>query len=195
MALEEKGILRVISGSARGHKLKTLKSNLTRPTSDMVKESLFNIIAEYVMDADVLDLFAGTGNLGIEALSRGAASAVFIDKSRECHDVISYNLMHTKLSDRAAVFTADAEAALARLKAEGRKFDLIFIDPPYSKNLAAKALKIIGENGIIKDNGLIVAEHSSNDALPETTGEIQLVRSQRYGDTVLSFYKKKGKLT
>jgi 16S rRNA (guanine(966)-N(2))-methyltransferase RsmD len=194
MTLEEKGILRVISGTAKGHKLKTLKSNLTRPTSDRVKESLFNIIAGYVIDADVLDLFAGTGNLGIEALSRGAASAVFVDKSRDCFEIIKDNLTHTKLADRAEILTTDTEAALERFAVEAKRFDLVFLDPPYGKNLAVESLNIIGKNVIIKNNGLIVAEHDIDDELPETVGEIKLVRKQKYRDTVLSFYKKEGTL-
>lgn len=152
---------------------------------------MFNIIAEYVADSDILDLFAGTGSLGIEALSRGAASAVFVDKTRECYGIIKYNLMQTKLSDRSTILVTESKTALSRFVSEKRKFDLIFLDPPYNKNLAYEALKIIGENGIINDDGLIVAEHSSEETLPEHFGDIQLVRSRKYRNTTLSFYKKK----
>lgn len=160
----------------------------------MLKESIFNIIAGYVTDADILDLFAGTGSLGIEALSRGAASAVFVDKSRECYEIIKYNLIQTKLSDRAAILIAESKAALGRFITEEKKFDLIFLDPPYNKNLSHEALKIIGENGIIRDDGLIVTEHGSDETMLEYFGDIQLVRSRKYRNTTLSFYKKKGML-
>lgn len=181
-------ILRVISGSARGHKLKTIKGNTTRPTSDRVKESLFNIIAEYINGADVLDLYAGTGNLGIEALSRGANSAVFVDKSSECISIIQENLKHTKLIDKANLISGDANNTLNKLSQKNMAFDIIFLDPPYSKNFIKEILEIIEKNDIIKNDGIIIAEHDINDSVEEEIGKLKLVRSKKYGDTVLSFY-------
>lgn len=181
-------ILRVIAGTARGHKLKTVKGNTTRPTSDRVKESLFNIISARIPDANVLDLFAGTGNLGIEALSRGAGSAVFIDKSAECYSVINENLLHTKLHERAAVFTGEVEHVLGRIAREGRKFDIVFLDPPYNKNFIQETLKIIVNSDIMNQNGIVIAERDVDDILPEEVGRLKLIRDQKYGDTVLSFY-------
>jgi 16S rRNA (guanine966-N2)-methyltransferase len=183
-------ILRVISGQAKGHKLKTIKGNNTRPTADRVKESLFNIITSYILDADVLDLFAGTGNLGIEALSRGAASAVFVDKSQECYNVIKDNLSHTKLEENAAVIAGDVFNTVDRLSKENKKFDIIFLDPPYNKNLIEETLKIIDKNDIINDNGIVITEKDIADIIPEEVGKLKLARNQKYGDTVLSFYKK-----
>ncbi len=187
--MEESDILRVISGTARGHKLKTLKGSNTRPTSDRVKESLFNIISGYIIDADVLDLFAGTGNLGIEALSRGAGSAVFVDKSRECCEIIKDNLAHTKLSDKAAVIPGDIKAEIEKLYKEGKKFDIIFLDPPYNKNFVTETLYYLAKNDIIKFNGILVGERDYIDEVPEEVGIFRLIRNERYGDTVLSFYK------
>jgi 16S rRNA (guanine966-N2)-methyltransferase len=145
------------------------------------------------MQADVLDLFAGTGSLGIEALSRGAKSAVFNDRSSECLTVIKENLLHTKLADKAVVFSEDAIALLNRFAREERKFHIIFLDPPYRKDLLTVIINIIAQNEILNDDGIIVAERDFADNIPEVIGDIRLARNQQYGDTVLSFYKKEGK--
>lgn len=182
-------ILRVISGSAKGHKLKTIKGDTTRPTSDKVKGSLFNIIADRVWDANVLDIYAGTGNLGIEALSRGAKSAIFIDKSTECANVIKENLLHTKLIDNACVLTGFVNNVLMALPKNADKFDIIFMDPPYHKNLIEESLKCIIKSGIINDKGIVIAERDVNDSIPEVLEGLILYRNQKYGDTILSFYE------
>lgn len=155
-----------------------------------MKESLFNIIAPYIPKAEILDLFAGTGNLGIEALSRGASSAVFIDKSQECNQVIRENLLHTKLEQNAEVYVGDVFTTIDRLAEGNRKFDVIFLDPPYNKNLIEVTLNCIVKNDIIKEESIIVAERDVEDAIPETIGCLGLFRNQKYGDTILSFYKK-----
>lgn len=179
-------ILRVISGTAKGHKLKTPKGNSTRPTTDRVKESLFNIIAPYIPKSRVLDLFAGTGSLGIEALSRGAETAIFIDKSQECFGIIKNNLVHTKFMEQAEVFTGDSVLMLDRLT--GKKFDIIFLDPPYSKGLIDEALINIIKNGLIHKDTVIIAERDAKDDILDEIGSLKRVRDQKYGDTVLSFY-------
>jgi 16S rRNA (guanine966-N2)-methyltransferase len=181
-------MLRVISGSAKGHKLKTITGRTTRPTSDRVKESLFNIIAGYLDSAAVLDVFAGTGSLGIEALSRGAEKAVFFDKSTECCDLIKENLAHTKLAEKAEVYATDFVAGIERMYSQGRKFDLILLDPPYNKNFIQDTLKILKNNDIIRDDGIIVAEHSLSDSLPDVSGRLEAIDSRKYGDTVLTIY-------
>ncbi|HHW49234.1 MAG TPA: 16S rRNA (guanine(966)-N(2))-methyltransferase RsmD [Clostridiaceae bacterium] len=181
-------ILRVITGTARGHKLKTVKGLNTRPTSDKVKGALFNILAGRIEGSNVLDLFAGTGNLGIEALSRGAASAVFIDKSPECISVIKENLKHTKLEERATVIPGDVMAVLKKMSNNFKKYDIIFMDPPYNKNLIQDTLKIIEENGIIKNDGIVVVEKSAKDDTALNLEKLKLFRVKRYGDTVLSFF-------
>lgn len=182
-------ILRVISGEAKGHKLKTLKSNLTRPTSDKVKESIFNIIAPVIFDKDVLDLFAGTGSIGIEALSRGARSAVFVDKSRECHQIIKDNLSHTKFTERSEIYVMDVCSALSKLSQKGDKFDIIFLDPPYGKDLVNETLACIAGSDILKQDTLIMAEHDVDDAVTECEGTLKIFRQQKYGDTIISFYR------
>ncbi len=187
--LEEYVILRVISGIAKGHKLKTIKGISTRPTTDRVKESLFNIISGMIPGAEVLDIFAGTGSIGIEALSRGADFAVFVDKSSECTRVIKENLVHTKLMDKASVITGDIFIILNKISKNNKKFDIIFLDPPYKKNLVVETLKCIEKNAIIKPEGIIIAEHGFDDGVPDEIGGFTRYRCQKYGITVISFFK------
>lgn len=137
----------------------------------------------------MLDLFAGTGNLGIEALSRGASFAVFVEKSNECADIIKDNLIHTKLQEKSKILVSDALNALLKFGSEGRSFDLIFLDPPYNKGLIQEALTSIAKNDIIKVDGLIIAESDKDDNLPGLIENLKLERNQKYGDTVLSFYR------
>lgn len=181
-------ILRVISGTAKGSRLKTLKGDIVRPTSDMVKESLFNIIAENIKGAFVLDLFSGTGSLGIEALSRGAEHAVFVEKRADCIRIIKENLTHTKLTGKSEVIPGDVFKAALQLSGSMRKFDIVFLDPPYYKNFVDKTLKLLEKSDIINDNGMIIAESHIGDVVSERIDKLELIREKRYGDTILSFY-------
>lgn len=181
----------MISGKAKGHKLKTLKGIATRPTSDRVKESLFNIIAPFIPGSLVLDLFAGSGSLGIEALSRGADFAVFADISRDSIDVIKENLTFTGFIEKSEVLHMGYAQTLAIIAAEGRKFDLFFLDPPYNKNFIQETLKLMAKNDIIRENGILIAEHHINDQLPEYCGSLKLVRKQKYGDTMISLFEQR----
>jgi len=181
-------MVRVISGAAKGHRLKTVKGLSVRPTSDRVKEALFSIIASYVPGACVLDLFAGTGNLGIEALSRGASFAVFVDKNPACVDTIKENLARTGFADKAQVLAFEASKALKTLSSLNQRFSVILLDPPYNKNFVEKTLKIIDENDIISCDGIIIAERDIDDNVGEKVGRLKLMRNEKYGNTVLSFY-------
>lgn len=181
--------MRVIAGEARGHKLDTLKGNATRPTMDKVKGAVFNMIADSVCDSRVLDLFAGSGALGIEALSRGARSAVFVDKSRESVGIIKKNLAHTKLEGRSTVMNCDAHEAVLKLEREKLKFDIIFMDPPYNKKIAQKALIFLESNVILEDDAMIIVEHSRDDELPEEVGRFRKIKFRQYGITIISFYQ------
>jgi RNA methyltransferase, RsmD family len=183
-------ILRVIAGDARGQKIKTLKSMATRPTTDRVKESMFNIIAPYIYESVVLDLFAGSGSLGIEALSRGAQSALFADISKESCDIIRENLKLTSFLDKSEVLLGSYDIILRRLIEKDKKFDIIILDPPYNKNFIQETLKIMTNNDIIRDDGILIAEHHEKDTLPETAGRLYLEKSRKYGETLLSVYKK-----
>jgi len=151
--------MRVIAGSARSIILKTKKGSDTRPTTDKIKETLFNMISFDIGDAFVLDLFAGSGALGIEALSRGAYKAVFIEKDREALFCIKENLKKTRLDDKALVIAKDVLKSLEDLSVE-RAFDIVFIDPPYNKELETKVLKILEKSSYIDDNTMIIVELS-----------------------------------
>jgi len=166
-----------------------LKSNKTRPTSDKVKGALFSIITGYVEEAEVLDLFAGTGSLGIEALSRGAKVATFVDRSEECINIIKENLIHTKLLEKAIIIRGNVSDVLKKLHLQGKSFDLIFMDPPYNKGLIVETLQQIEAYNLIKSGGFIIAEKSIGDEVPERIGKLVLVSEHKYGDTALMRFK------
>ncbi len=181
--------MRVITGFAKGRKLKAPRGLETRPTTDRTKESLFNIIGNRIADVKFLDLYAGTGAIGIEAISRGAGLAVFVENNPRALKVIGENLALTGLADRAKVLSQDTERAIEMLSDEESKFDIIFMDPPYLKELVKTSLNKIDECGIIASGGLVITESSKLDILPECVGRLKLVRREKYGDTVLSFYQ------
>ena len=183
--------MRIITGRARGARLKAPKGmETTRPTSDRVKESLYSILGAMVQGRTVLDVFAGTGSLGLEALSRGAASAVFLDQATA--DVLRENIAHCHFEREAEVFTGDAFANLSRLARQGRKFDLVFCDPPYHKGLFERALSFFDENSLLAEDAILVVEHGGDeDALPELRALCR-VDHRRYGRTTqLSFFQRK----
>ena len=179
--------MRVITGTARGRKLKELPGLETRPTTDKVKESVFNIVQFDIEGRRVLDLFAGTGQMGIEALSRGAASCTFLDLRKEAAAVVRENLAHTGLADQGTVLQRDAMAYLAGC---GEKFDLIFLDPPYASGLLAKALEAIAAIDIVTENGIIVCESALETELPELSAPYQRGRSYRYGKIQITLYRR-----
>ena len=177
--------MRVITGTAKGHKLSTPPGLDTRPTSEMVKEAVFSIIQFEIEGARVLDLFAGTGQLGIEALSRGAYSASFVDKSKTSTAVINENLIKTKLKDKARVLTADV---LTFVNSTTERFDIVFIDPPYSESVDAEFLNKLSER--INDSGIIICETDNRQTLPENAGEFGLKKEYKYGKTKITTYRK-----
>ena len=183
--------MRIITGSARGCRLKAPKGQDTRPTADRVKESLFNILGQKVLDRKVLDLFAGTGNLGLEALSRGASRGVFVDCATAA--LIRENAVLTHLQDKAAVRGGDVLAELGRLAAGGEPFDLIFCDPPYHKGLWEKALTVIDRSaGIMAEHGILVIEHGADENEIPPLAQLELVMNRRYGHTTqLSFFQRR----
>jgi 16S rRNA (guanine966-N2)-methyltransferase len=181
--------VRVISGQAKGHPLKAVPGSNTRPTTDKVKESLFSIIGPYFDQERVLDLFAGTGGLGIEALSRGAASAVFIDSNAHSIEVIRKNLLSTKLADRAEVYRNDARKALKVLQRAGVPFQLIFLDPPYAMKDCDELLVDMSLKGLIDDGAIAVVEHHPDVAYGEEFGGFRRTRYAVYGEIALSVYR------
>ncbi len=179
--------MRIITGSAKGQKLKAPKSSAVRPTADRVKESLFNIIAGRVEGAQVADLCAGTGNLGLEALSRGAAAAVFVDSSHTSMNLVRENAAHTRLAGRAEFCRLDAAIAVGRLSLAGRRFDLVFCDPPYNRGLVAAVLQAIDRTPFLNAGGLIILEHSQHEPVPTDLSTLSTIRTQRYGETLITF--------
>lgn len=178
--------MRVISGQAGGRRLKAPKGFATRPTSDRVKEAIFNVLSSRITGSNVLDVFAGTGSLGIEALSRGADHAVFIEKSREARLIVESNLDATGFRERAQVFSGDFALVLPRLE---EKFDLIFLDPPYNQGLIQPAVSLVIGSGLLKEQGVMIVETNSKEKeLPEP-GVIPLVKESVYGDTVVLYYQ------
>ena len=184
--------VRVISGKAGGLRLKTLEGLKTRPTADRIKESLFNIINLCVNGAEVLDLFAGSGALGIEALSRGAKFAIFIDNNKESIAVIKSNLLHTALEQLSEVYQTDFETGLKKLKEANRKYDIIFLDPPYGKGLEFKAIEEIAKHQLLKADGLIILENEQKYDLPQEIAAMVKTDTRNYGRTSISFYRFKG---
>ena len=162
--------MRVIAGKARRLQLETPAGLATRPTSDQIKETLFNILQNEVPEACFLDLFAGRGGIGIEALSRGARYACFVDNSREAVKCIKDNLNHTKLADAATVYAQDWMSALARMESEHRVFDIIFMDPPYEQGTEAEVLRYLASSKLIHADTLIVVEASIKTPIEETEG-------------------------
>ena len=177
--------MRVITGSARGRKLKALPGLDTRPTTDKVKESIFNIVQFDVEGRRVLDLFAGTGQLGIEALSRGAEKCVFVDESREAAKVIKENLAHTGFENQARVVQGDSVSFLTSCR---EKFALCLLDPPYSSDLLEKALFKMAEIDIVSENGIIVCESALDRLLPQLPPPYRMGREYCYGKIKLTLY-------
>ncbi|MCI6737249.1 MAG: 16S rRNA (guanine(966)-N(2))-methyltransferase RsmD [Intestinibacter sp.] len=181
--------MRVISGKARGLKLNTPKNQDVRPTTDRVKESLFNIINFDIMDSNVLDLFAGTGSLGIECLSRGANKCVFVDKSKESMSIVKSNIKKARVENESITMNIDFKSAILSLGNKGEKFNIIFMDPPYYKNMFEDALSMVDQNNLLEEDGVIVVEHDTKDSFPENIGRLYKSRDKKYGKTTLTFYK------
>ena len=179
--------MRIISGSSKGRRLATRKSDAIRPTSDRVKESLFGILGDRVKERRVLDLFAGTGNLGIEALSRGARRAVFVEMGRQALPVIRRNLAECGMWDRSEIIPKDVIQAIGVLKERSERFDLILVDPPYGKGMVQRTLLKLSSNPIYHDDSILVIQHDRREPLSSSAGNWNLIRQKRIGDTLLSF--------
>lgn len=182
--------MRVISGKRKGHNLKTIKSNDIRPTEDRVKESVFNILGNIESDSMVLDLFAGTGAIGIEFLSRGAELAYFIDTSFNSIKVIKENLSHTKLEDRAQVYKQNSLVAIKVLNEREVKFDYIYIDPPFKGHkLFHEVLESLTEYPILKKEGLIIIEHEKSLKIKEDLTSFKKIDERKYGNKIVNFLR------
>lgn len=177
--------MRVITGSARGMVLKTLEGETTRPTSEKVKEAVFSALQFEIEGRRILDLFAGSGQLGIEALSRGAESAVFVDSDKNAVKIIKENIDKTRFNDNALVYQSDS---ISFLSMTGKIFDIAFIDPPYSTGLLQKAMSKLDDR--IAEGGAVVCEHPIDEELPEAFGELNKQKEYRYGRIAVTIYRK-----
>ncbi len=184
--------MRIIAGKARGTKLNTLEGNNTRPTSDRVKESMFNIIQHNIVDTVFLDLFAGSGAIGLEAISRGAKKAILCDKSKDAVKVINSNIIKTHFEDKVQVYNTDMEKTLTKI--EKSKFDYIFIDPPYQDiNLIYNAINYIINKDMLNNYGTIIVETDNKEKVLEIAEKIgiEVKDDRKYGRTYLIFLNKK----
>jgi 16S rRNA (guanine966-N2)-methyltransferase len=179
--------LRVIAGSLKGRRLAPVRGRI-RPTAAKVREAIFNILGESVAGARVLDLFAGTGALGIEALSRGAGQAVLVEDHAAALQVLRRNLEDLGLGERATVWPLPVQAALKKLASRGERFGLAFLDPPYGGGAAAAALESLARKELLLPQAWVVVEHSRREALPEACGRLTRRQLRRYGDTQVAFY-------
>lgn len=176
--------MRIISGEFKGRKLKTLDGMNTRPTADRVKESLFNILGNRIYDAKVLDLFAGSGSLGLEALSRGAISCVFVDSFKDAINIVKENVKLCKKDNCSKFINKDY---MEVLKLIDDKFDIIFVDPPYSKGIEILVLANIKE--VLAENGIVIIETDQQDVPPDEINGLIKYDSRKYGRTIISFYE------
>lgn len=183
---------RIIAGRARGRRLKSLPGQATRPTGGRVRQTLFDILAPRIRGARFLDVFAGGGGVGLEALSRGAALVALVDSSGPAVEVLRHNTR--ALADgggEVQIFRQDARTALGALADRGRRFDIVYLDPPYASDLYEGVLEDLGRGRILADGGLVIAEHFHKRALPETIGGLERTRTVRVGDHCLSFYRRR----
>lgn len=181
--------MRIITGKARGLKLTVPKNMDVRPTADRVKESLFNIIGTKIIGAQVLDMFAGTGNLGLESWSRGAASVTFIDESRESLRLVQSNIVKCRAEADVKVIKGSAVSVIESLYRQGNRFEFAFCDPPYNKGWVQKVLSKLEAFPVISEGGYLIVEHSRHDEMGVLAQCFELVRQETYGETLLSFIK------
>ncbi|MFK2824892.1 16S rRNA (guanine(966)-N(2))-methyltransferase RsmD [Bacillus sp. B190/17] len=181
--------MRVISGTQKGIPLKAVSGKDTRPTTDKVKESIFNMIGPYFSGGFGLDLYAGSGGLGIEALSRGFSKMIFVDRDMKAVQTVKANLATCHFLDHSEVYRNDAERALKAVTKRGLMFDGIFLDPPYKKQQLERLLEWIDEKQLLTKNGFIVCEHGSDDVLAEDIGNLHQVKVETYGIIRVSIFK------
>jgi 16S rRNA (guanine966-N2)-methyltransferase len=180
--------VRVIAGEAKGRTLKAVPGMNTRPTTDKVKEAIFSMIGPYFDGGMALDLFAGTGGLGIEAWSRGIERTVFIDREKISVDTIRLNVETAKMGSAAEIYRNDAERALKALAKRGQRFRLVFLDPPYKMVTMDSLMAQLAANEMLEQDAIIVVEHDAAHAYPEQLEQFDRIKHAKYGDTAVSIY-------
>ncbi|MBC5628461.1 16S rRNA (guanine(966)-N(2))-methyltransferase RsmD [Clostridium sp. NSJ-6] len=181
--------VRIIAGKARGRKLIPPATMETRPTLDRVKESMFSMIQNYIPDAVVVDVFAGTGSLGLEAASRGAKEVYLVDRSKDAFSLLKQNIENLKFEDTCYALNKDSYEALRYLSDRNKLFDVIFVDPPYCREMIPEAIKIIYDKKILSKDGIIVTKIDSIEEIYKGYEEISLIKSRKYGNTTICLYK------
>jgi 16S rRNA (guanine966-N2)-methyltransferase len=181
--------MRIIGGSSRGRKLVEWQAAGIRPMRDFVRTALFNIIGETILEARFLDLFCGTGSVGLEALSRGAREVTFIDQSADACGIVRRNLDQLGFLDRARVLHVDYVEGIDYLERRGKKFDLVFVGPPYDKGLADAALRLFSERSILDPDAVVITEVRNKTTLDQQYGLLKQIDKRVYGDNVLDFYR------
>lgn len=182
--------MRVIGGIYGGRKIKSPKGKNTRPTSDMVREALFNILGNKVLNSTFIDVFAGTGAVGLEALSRGSKEVFFVEKDPNAYKLILQNLESLGIKDKINVIKKDALEGLKILNKKGIIFDIIFMDPPYYKNLILPCLEFIKNSALATPETIIVLQHAYNENFINELAGFKLLKQKKYGDTLLTFMAK-----
>lgn len=186
--------MRIISGQYRGLGIKTLKGRHLRPTTDQMRETLFDVLGPDIGDSTFLDAYAGSGAVGLEALSRGAREVVFIEHHRPAALLIRANLAALHLGGGAHVITSPVAKALDRLATEGDRFDFVFVDPPYAEYREYHhTLRQLGRSALLSDQSLVIAEHSRHTLLEDAYGNLYRSRQLRHGDAQLSFYRRRAR--
>ena len=187
--------MRIIGGSAKGKTLRSLRGRALRPTADRVREALFSSLGEHVWQARFLDLYAGAGTVGLEALSRGASEATFVESHRPAGDAIGENARRCGFEARVRVIIAPVARGLARLRKEGATFELIFLDPPYERGeVAATMARMAQWPQMVAEGGLVICEHSRHEEVGERIGALERMKRMRYGETVVDFYQHGGQV-
>lgn len=177
--------MRIIAGDYKGRRLASPIDDRVRPTTDKVKEAIFSILTNEIYGSNVLDLFAGSGNLGLEALSRGAKHCWFCDSSRDSIKLIRGNISYCKADDKSTVLAGDFRKTLTRIP---EQMDIILLDPPYGKDMLPECFDLIEEYDVLAENGLIIAEHRKEEELPEEFGRFTKIKERKYGKVVVSIY-------
>ncbi|MHA6484446.1 16S rRNA (guanine(966)-N(2))-methyltransferase RsmD [Paenibacillus sp. strain BS8-2] len=180
--------MRVISGVAKGRPLKAVPGNHTRPTTDKVKEAIFSMIGPYFDGGAALDLFAGTGGLGIEAWSRGMERVIFVDREKLSIDIIRLNIAAAGAEQASEIYRNDAERALKALAKRGLQFDLVFLDPPYKMTTMDTVMEELANKGMLSEDATIVVEHDAEVSYPEEMTSFRQIRQAKYGDIAVSIY-------
>lgn len=187
--------MKIIAGIWKGVLLRPPPPGLSRPTQERVKKSLFDILAPRIQESQILDLFAGSGSLGIEALSRGAKEVTFVEWNPICMKLLKENLEKLRGRKKVACFEENVLKVIGKLAQEKRTFDMVFIDPPYNKEVTTRCLRSIGKYDILHPNAILVIRHSKEESLPPETDDLSLWRQEHYGQTLLSFYRKNSERT